>query len=138
MITLILGNKGSGKTKRLLNMCAAATDASNGCVVFIEKDSTLTFDLSHKTRLAVAEEYGIAGFDALYGYIAGMCAGNYDITDVFVDSTLKIGGRDMEGLACFVEKLSALCEKSGTNVVMSVSADPAEIPERLKGIIEAI
>ena len=56
MITLILGNKGSGKTKRLLNMCAAATEASNGSVVFIEKDSTLTFDLSHKTRLAVAEE----------------------------------------------------------------------------------
>ena len=138
MITLILGNKGSGKTKRLLNMCAAATDASNGCVVFIEKDNTLTFDLSHKTRLAVAEEYGITGFDALYGYIAGMCAGNYDITDVFVDSTLKIGGRDMEALADFVEKLSAMTAKAQTNVVMSISADPAEIPDRLKGIVEAI
>lgn len=138
MITLILGNKGSGKTKRLLDMCASATDASNGCVVFIEKDNTLTFDLSHKTRLAVAEEYGIAGFDALYGYIAGMCAGNYDITDIFVDSTLKIGGRDMEALACFVEKLNVLCDKASTNVVMSVSADPAEVPERLKGIAQEI
>ncbi len=138
MITLILGNKGSGKTKRLLDMCAAATEASNGCVVFVEKDTTLTFDLNHKTRLAVAEEYGIAGFEALYGYIAGMCAGNYDITDVFVDSTLKIGGRDMEALATFVEKISVLADKASANVVMSVSADPSEIPERLKGIVQAI
>ena len=138
MITLILGNKGSGKTKRLLDMCAAATNASNGCVVFIEKDNTLTFDLNHKTRLAVAEEYGITGFEGLYGYIAGMCAGNYDITDIFVDSTLKIGGRDMEALAQFVEKLSVLCDKASTNVVMSVSADPSEVPERLKGIAQEI
>ena len=119
-------------------MCAAATEASNGCVVFIEKDSTLTFDLSHKTRLAVAEEYGIAGFDGLYGYIAGMCAGNYDITDVFVDSTLKIGGNDMEALAAFVEKLAALGEKASANVVMSISADPSEVPERLKDIAQEI
>ena len=138
MITLILGKKGTGKTKRLLDMCAAATEASNGCVVFIEKDSTLTFDLSHKTRLAVAEEYGIAGFEALYGYIAGMCAGNYDITDVFVDSTLKIGGNDMEALATFVEKLSAMAEKASTNIVMSISADPSEVPERLMGIVKTL
>jgi len=138
MITLILGKKGTGKTKRLLDMCAKTTEASNGCVVFIEKDSTLTFDLSHKTRLAVAEEYGIAGFDALYGYIAGMCAGNYDITDVFVDSTLKIAGNDMEALANFVEKLSVMADKSTVNIVMSISADPADVPERLKGIVEAI
>lgn len=138
MITLILGNKGSGKTKRLLDMCAAATNASNGSVVFIEKDSTLTFDLNHKTRLAVADEYAINGFESLYGYIAGMCAGNYDITDIFVDSTLKIGGRDMEALACFVEKLSVLAEKANTNVVMSISADQSEVPERLKGITEQI
>lgn len=138
MITLILGKKGSGKTKRLLDMCAAATNASNGCVVFIEKDSTLTFDLSHKTRLAVAEEYGIDGFEALYGYIAGMCAGNYDITDIFVDSTLKIGGSNMEELACFVEKLSELAKKASANIVMSISADPSEVPERLKNIAEEI
>ncbi|MGN0171783.1 MAG: hypothetical protein ACI39E_03245 [Acutalibacteraceae bacterium] len=138
MITLIVGNKGSGKTKRLLDMCAAATAASKGSVIFIEKDSTLTFGLSHKTRLAVAEEYGIDGFEALYGFIAGMCAGNYDITDIFVDSTLKIGGRDMEALAEFVEKLNVLGEKSSINVVMSVSADKTEVPERLKGIAEQI
>ena len=71
MITLILGKKGSGKTKRLIDMCNAATAESKGNVVFIEKDSTLTYDISHKARLAVADEYGIRGFDSFYGFIAG-------------------------------------------------------------------
>ena len=131
MITLILGRKGSGKTKRLIDMCNAATGESKGNVIFIEKDSTLTTDISHRARLAVADEYGIQGFDAFYGYIAGMCAGNYDITDIFVDSTLKIGGRDMEKLAAFIEQLGDLSKKAEVNLVLSISADKAEIPERI-------
>ncbi len=127
MITLILGKKGSGKTKRLIDMCATATAASNGNVVFIEKDNTLTYDLTHKTRLVAADEYGIVGFEALYGFIAGMCAGNYDITDIFVDSTLKIGG-SVNGLESFAEKLSHL---QNVNLVLSVSADRADIPAHI-------
>ena len=131
MITLILGKKGSGKTKRLIDMCNSAVAASNGNVVFIEKDNNLTDDISHKARLAVAEEYAVKGYDALYGFIAGMCAGNYDITDIFVDSTLKIGGGDLEGLADFIEKLGDLSKKASTNMVLSISADKADIPERI-------
>ena len=121
MVTLILGKKGSGKTKRLIDMCNAAMAASKGNVVFIEKDSTLTYDLSHKARLAVADSYDIQGFDSFYGFI----------TDVFVESTLKIGGRDMEALLSFVKKLQVLSEKANTNLVLSVSADKSEIPAEL-------
>lgn len=127
MITLILGKKGSGKTKRLIDMCNKATAESKGNVIFIEKDSTLTYDISHAARLVVADEYGIKGFEAFYGFIAGMCTGNYDITDIFVDSTLKIGGRDMEAFADFIEMLSKL----QTNMVLSISADKSEIAERI-------
>lgn len=134
MITLILGKKGSGKTKRLMDMCVKATEESKGNVVFIEKDNTLTYDLSHKTRLVAADEYGIVGFDAFYGFIAGMCAGNYDITDIFVDSTLKIGG-DIVGLEAFVEKLAKL---QNVNLVLSVSADKAEIPAHIADVATEI
>lgn len=127
MITLIIGKKGSGKTKRLLDMCAAATASSNGNVVFLEKDNTLTYNLQHKTRLVAMDEYGINSFASLYGFIAGMCAGNYDITDIFVDSTLKIAGNDMQELEAFVENLSRLNVK----MVLSVSADKDEIPARI-------
>ena len=134
MITLILGKKGSGKTKRLMDMCVKATADSKGNVVFIEKDNTLTYDLSHKTRLVAADEYGIVGFDAFYGFIAGMCAGNYDITDIFVDSTLKIGG-DIAGLEAFVEKLAKL---QNVNLVLSVSADKAESPAHIADVATEI
>lgn len=130
MITLILGKKGSGKTKRLIDMCNEAVAQSKGSVVFIEKDNTLTYSIKHSVRLVAADEYAICGFDSFYGLIAGMCAGNYDITDIFVDSTLKIGG-DVEGLLAFVEKLKVLTDKAETNVVLSVSADPSEIPEKI-------
>lgn len=131
MITLILGRKGSGKTKRLIDMCNAAVAESKGNVVFIEKDNTLTYDISHKARLAVADEYGIEGFATFYGFIAGMCAANYDVTDIFVDSTLKIGGRDLEALADFIEKLGDLSKKTDTHLALSISADKTEIPERI-------
>ena len=133
MITLILGKKGSGKTKRLIDMCVKATEESKGNVVFIEKDNTLTYDLTHKTRLVAADEYGIVGFGALYGFIAGMCAGNYDITDIFVDSTLKIG--DLADLEVFVEKLAKL---QNINLVLSVSADKAEIPAAIANVATEI
>ena len=131
MVTLILGKKGSGKTNRLIDLCNAATAESKGNVVFVEKEGILIYDVNSKARLVVADEYGIKGFEALYGFISGMCAGNYDITDVFVDSTRKIGGSDLEELADFAEKLGALSEKTETRMVLSVSADKSEIPERL-------
>lgn len=134
MITLILGHKGSGKTKKLMAMCNAAVEQSKGNVVFIEKDNTLTYDLSHKARLVAAEDYAIKGFDALYGYIAGMCAGNYDITDIFVDSVLKIGGSDLNELESFVERLSKL----DAHIVMSVSAAKEELPAHIADLAEEI
>ena len=131
MITLILGRKGSGKTKRLIDMCNAATAESKGSVVFIEKDTSLTYDISRQARLAVAEDYRIVGYNAFYGFIAGMCASNYDITDIFVDSTLKIGGDSREELADFIERLGELSKKANTNFVLSVSADKDDIPDRI-------
>lgn len=134
MVTLILGKKGSGKTKKLMDLCNTAVAQSKGNVVFIEKDNTLTYDVSHQVRLVSAADYSICGFDALYGFIAGMCAGNYDITDIFVDSTLKIGGTDMDALDAFVEKVSKL----EVRMVLSVSADKSEIPAHIADIAEEI
>ena len=134
MVTLILGHKGSGKTKKLMALCNAAVEQSKGNVVFIEKDNTLTYDLSHKARLVAAEDYAITGFEALYGYIAGMCAGNYDITDIFVDSVLKIGGTDLEAFADFIGKLGKL----EAHITMSVSAAKEELPARVADLAEEI
>lgn len=131
MISLIIGHKGSGKTKRLVELVNAAVDSSMGDVVCIEKGLKLTYDLTHKARLVNSEEYGIDNYDALYGFIAGMCAGNYDLTDIFIDATLRIGGRDYEKFADFIDKLAKLTGNLSTKILFTVSCDETDLPARV-------
>ena len=121
MISLIIGNKGSGKTKRLVELVNAAVDASKGNVVCIEKGLKLTYDLTHRARLVNSEEYGIVGYEALYGFIAGILASNYDVTDLFVDNTMKICGGDVAALEQMLDEVAALLVKHDVNVFMTAS-----------------
>ena len=134
MVTLIIGKKGTGKTKKLINLAAEAVAASKGNVVVIEKGSKLTYDVSHKARLIDTEQYGITGYDAFFGFLSGLCAGNYDVTDVLVDSTLKIGGQDFTTFAQFIEKVNSLATKTETKFTFLVSADEKEIPASLDAV----
>ena len=134
MITLIIGKKGSGKTKKLIQLANEAVGSSNGNVVVIEKGAKLTYDVTHKARLIDADQYSIKGFDAFYGFISGICAGNYDVTDILIDGTLKIGGSDMDALADFIAKSNELAAKTETKFVFSVSADENELPESIDAV----
>ena len=128
MIQLIIGKKGSGKTKRLIDAVNGAVEKSNGNVVCVEQGPTLTYDLSHQVRLIDTTIYGVAGYDAFYGLLAGICAGNFDVTDIFVDATLRIGGRDYKLLTDFMVKVSKLSEAADTTFTFTVSCDESELP----------
>ncbi len=128
MVKIIIGRKGSGKTKKLVDFVNAATERSNGNVVCIEKGDTLKFSITHKARLIDADHYGISGFNAYYGMICGILAGNYDVTDLFGDATLRIGSRDYAELEEFLKKVDALSKEANVEVVFTVSADAAELP----------
>ena len=138
MFKLIIGKKGSGKTKTLISTVTAAADVSNGNVVCIEKGDTLTYNITHRVRLVDVENYGVAGFDAFYGFISGICAGNYDVTHIGIDAVLRICGRDYDKLAEFLGKLSALSKESNTEFIVTVSADKAELPASIFEIAEEI
>ncbi len=131
MIRLIVGNKGAGKTKTLIRMTNEAVASSSGNVVCLEKGLKLTYDISHKARLVDTDEYEVDSFDILFGFLSGLMAGNYDITHIFVDATLKIGGRDYEAFAGLVDRLLKLPAASHVEIVFTVSCDAAELPERL-------
>lgn len=134
MVTLIVGKRGTGKTKKLISLANEAVEASNGNVVVIEKGSKLTYDVTHKARLIDTEQYSISGFDAFFGFLSGLCAGNYDVTDVLVDSTLKIGGQDFAAFSEFIEKINVLAAKTETKFTFLVSADETELPASLSGV----
>lgn len=134
MITLIVGKKGSGKTKKLIERANEAIANSNGNVVVIEKGLKLTYDISHQARLIDTDAYDIQGADALCGFISGICAGNYDVTDIIVDSTLKIIGFDLKVLSSFTEKMNALSALADTKITLLVSVDSDELPEGINSI----
>ena len=134
MVTLIIGKKGTGKTKKLITLANDAVEASNGNVVVIEKGSKLTYDVTHKARLIDTEQYSISGYDAFFGFLSGLCAGNYDVTDVLIDSTLKIGGQDFSALSDFIQKINVLAAKTETKFTFLVSADEKELPESLDAV----
>lgn len=134
MISLIVGNKGSGKTKKLIQLANEAVDTSTGNVVVIEKGAKLTYDINHKARLIDTNQYGIQGFDAFYGFISGICAGNYDVNEILIDSTLKIGGQDLNELAGFITKINDLASKTDTKFIVSVSVDEEALPESIRAV----
>ena len=136
MIKLIVGNKGSGKTKALVDAANAAAKTSKGNVVCIEKGMKLTYDLDHAVRLIDAEEYKVDSYDTLYGFISGVMAGNYDITDIFIDGTAKIGGKDYATLCVMVQKLDAQAHSKDTNLTFSISADASELPAAMSKYIK--
>ena len=138
MVTLIIGKKGSGKTKKLIQLANEAVAKSSGNVVVIEKGAGLTYDVTHKARLIDTDVYGVKGYSMLLGFISGICAGNYDVTDIFVDSTFKICPEAVEGIEDFITKLNALCDESGAHITLLVSSDEAELPTGLKAVCEEI
>ena len=133
MIKLIVGNKGSGKTKTMIHMANEAVAQSKGNVIVVEKGLKLTYDISHQARLVDTEEYQVASFAGLYGFLAGLMAGNYDITHIFVDATLKIGGQDKDALAQMIDRLAGLAQEHKVEMIFTVSCDLSELPETLKG-----
>ncbi len=133
MINLITGKKGTGKTKVLVDMIKESAEKATGNVVCIERGMKLTYDIPHKVRLVDAEEYGITSYDAFYGFVAGMLAGNYDIQQVFVDGILKIGGRDYNELGAMLEKLAMIAKD--VKITFTVSADDEELPQSVKAFM---
>lgn len=129
MINVFIGKKGSGKTKKLIDYANRAVEKSNGNVVVIEKGLKLTYDISHRARLIDSDAYGIQGLEALEGFLCGICAGNYDVTDILLDSTLKIIGTDMAALSELIAKIAKLSEAANVTFTLSISADESELPE---------
>ena len=130
MIKLFIGGKGSGKTKTLIEMVNNAVNESKGNVVCIEKGDKLIHDITYKARLIDTNAYTIVDADALYGFIAGILASNSDITDLFVDSALKIIGDDVVAFETMLKKLDKITDN--VNLVMTSSITVEDCPDAIK------
>lgn len=133
MVELLIGTKGTGKTKVLINNVNSAASNAEGNVVFISNNTTQNmYDISSKVRMADTSEFDITSWDEFLGFICGIISGNFDITNIFVDGTLKIVKDTMDGFEAFLTSLEDLSKKFDINFELSVSVDAASAPEYIK------
>ena len=132
MLKLIIGVKGTGKTKTLINLVNGALSVTKGDVVCIEKGVKLRYDIKPTARLINADEYMIADAQSLFGFIAGTLASNHDVTDLFVDGTLKICQQDIAAFEKLALEIEKLLEKYDVNVTMTVSMAEAEASDVIR------
>ena len=132
MLKLMIGVKGTGKTKTLIEMVNEAVKTSSGSVVCIEKGEKLRYDIKYQARLVNTEEYLVTDAQSLYGFIAGILASNHDVTELFIDSALKICNNDVASFEELVEKTNALITKTGTKVFMTSSMPVEEASDIIK------
>ena len=134
MLKLIIGVKGTGKTKTLINMVNSALEVTKGDVVCMEKGTKLRYDIKSSARLVNVDEYMVKDAAALYGFVAGILASNHDVTDLFIDGTLKICNHDVAAFETMTERLAALVEKTGVNLTMTVSMAEGDLPASVRAL----
>ena len=135
MIHVIMGLKGSGKTKKLLDAIHDTVAASQGDVVCIEYGKKLTYDVSYKVRLVDSQEYGIRSAEMLKGFLSGLHAGNFDITHVFIDNLYKTIGTNLAAAEDFVAWCAKFAADNSMEITVSISEDPANVSDAMKQYI---
>jgi len=125
MVKLIMGLKGSGKTKRMIELVKKAVEEEHGDVVCLEKGPKLTYDIPHKARLISVAQYSFGSFEFLKGFISGLNASNYDVSHVFLDSLQKVvDTENSTQLEEFLEWLDRFSDKESIKFTITYSAEP--------------
>ena len=135
MIQIIFGKRGSGKTKRIIDLANEAIKEQKGDVLFIDDDNRYMFDLRHEIRFVNAGEYGAHGVDKFIGFINGIMAGNFDVSLVFIDAFLRlvqVDKPDIYTLEGFFDELEELSARCNVDFVISLSEDPALVPDPIR------
>ena len=136
MVKIIMGLKGSGKTKELVGLVCKAVSEGSGDVVVIEKERKLTYDIPYQARLIDAGSYSIGSYEFLKGFISGIHAGNYDITHFFIDNFYKlVNDKNTDSLIGFIAWLEKFSDAEKISFVLSITSDPEFAPEAIKKYI---
>ena len=124
MVKVIMGLKGAGKTKQLIELVKKAVEEEHGAVVCIEKSAKLTYDIPYQVRLIEASQYGFNGYDFLKGFVSGLHSANYDITHIFIDSALRIIGADVDDrIEEFLDWCESFSKRENVKFTITISAD---------------
>ena len=135
MIQLIVGNKGKGKTKQLLDKVNADVLTANGNIVYIDKSTKHMFELNNKVRLIDISEFPVENYDQFIGFLLGIVSQDHDLEQVYFDGFLELAKVSENEVENVLSKFVKIADKYNINLVMSISIDEKDIPESLKSAI---
>lgn len=131
MITLIAQPRGTGKTKRIIQMANQAVENSSGNIVFVDDDKRHIYDLEHNLRFISMDEYPLMSVDEFFGFLCGIVSNNYDIDIIYIDGLLKVMQATCKSIPNFIQKLKKISEQYEINFVMTISCTREELAEEL-------
>ena len=132
MIGVIFGEKGTGKTKQILEMANKSVLAAKGNTIFIDDDTSYIYDLSAKARFINASDYGITTPKMLYGFLCGLAASDFDLENIYIDGLLSIIGHELDSLAGLFDDLKTFSGKNNLNIIMSITGSKETVPAFMK------
>jgi len=138
MIKLLCGTKGSGKTKRLIDMANSEMKSGNGNIAFVDVDDNHIFSLDYSVRLINAMEFNINNIESFYGFLCGIIGMNYDVEKIYVDGIYNLIDIKIENLESLVKSLETISKKFNTDFYIGLDYTVEEIPESLKSIVEEV
>ena len=135
MIGVIFGEKGTGKTKKILDMANQSIQSAKGNTIFIDDDTSYIYDLSTKARFINASDYGITTPKMLYGFLCGLAASDFDLETIYIDGLLSIIGHELDSLEGLFDDLKKFSAKNTLNIIMSITGNKETVPPYLKEYI---
>ncbi len=128
MVSMIVGQKGSGKTKRMINLANDDVERLDGNIVYIDDDNGPMYDLNHDIRFMSMQEYPIATKEEFFGFVCGIISNNYDIQKIYIDGFLKVVDIDFENMKNYFAKYESLAEKNNVKFVFSLNKNKESLP----------
>ncbi|NLI55079.1 MAG: hypothetical protein GX417_12285 [Clostridiales bacterium] len=132
MIGVIFGEKGTGKTKQILELANKSVQTAKGNTVFIDDDTSYIYDLSRKARFINASDYGITTPKMLYGFLCGLAASDFDLETVYIDGLLSIVGHQIDSLEGLFDDLKTFATKNTLNIILSITGSKETVPAYMK------
>ncbi|WP_432401955.1 twitching motility protein PilT [Wukongibacter sp. M2B1] len=131
MISLLIGSKGTGKTKRIIKLANEELKKAKGNIIFVDDDKRHMYDLKHKLRFISMDEYPVKNEDEFFGFLCGIISNDYDINKIFIDGLLKVMDTTLDAMPKLIEKLSAMSTKYEIDFFMTISCTKDQIHEDL-------
>lgn len=135
MVSMVVGPKGTGKTKRMIKLANEDVEKLKGSVVYIDDDKRHMYDLNHDMRFMNMEEYPVTTKEEFFGFVCGIISNNYDIQRIYIDGLLKVVDVSVEEMVAYFEKFDNIAEKNDLKFIFSLNQESDALPDALKKCI---